>query len=303
MTDETQVPAPVAEQSPPAVAAEQPKDIPDPGEATQEQETQPNAEAAQAEQSQEAGEESEGQEAEGDKPKRPSRSQRLKKQLVSALEELETLRAQAEAARTEKPAPAKPQAASDDPEPKEADYPDYFAFQAARTDWVVRNTIRSTLASERERQQTEQYQTKASELRAEAAQEFAERLEETKERISDYDEVMEGIANIRVRDEILDLLQFSEKGPLLVYELAKNPTKLRELNRMSPFMAAKEIGRLEATVNLPQAKKTTKAPPPVKPLNGGGAAPPKDIRALADSDDITEYARARDRSERARAKA
>ena len=60
----------------------------------------------------------------------------------------------------------------------------------------------------------------------------------------------------------------SEKSALLAYHLAKNPDKLAELNRMSDRERAREIGRLEATLKLPEGKKQTTAPPPPSTAEG-----------------------------------
>ena len=49
----------------------------------------------------------------------------------------------------------------------------------------------------------------------------------------------------------------SDRGPELAYHFAKNPDVLVNLNGMSPTQAAREIGKLEAT--LPTVK------PPVVP--------------------------------------
>ncbi len=62
----------------------------------------------------------------------------------------------------------------------------------------------------------------------------------------------------------------SEKGPELVYHLAKNPAEAERLNAMSVRQMDREIGRLETTLGAkappaPPAARTTNAPPPVKP--------------------------------------
>lgn len=55
----------------------------------------------------------------------------------------------------------------------------------------------------------------------------------------------------------------SEKGPQLVYHLAKNPGKAAHIARMSPDAQAMALGRLEAELSAPAAPRTTtKAPPP-----------------------------------------
>ena len=67
------------------------------------------------------------------------------------------------------------------------------------------------------------------------------------------------------------MIKASEKSALLAYHLANNPDKLAELNRMGDRERAREIGRLEASLKLPEGKKQTSAPPPPSTLRGGAA--------------------------------
>ena len=64
--------------------------------------------------------------------------------------------------------------------------------------------------------------------------------------------------------------------------------------------AAREIGRLEARVSLPNPKTKTSAPPPLKTPTGG-ASPPADLTSLAKSDDATAYWKMREAQQKARA--
>jgi hypothetical protein len=54
---------------------------------------------------------------------------------------------------------------------------------------------------------------------------------------------------------VIEEIMSSEKSALLAYHLAKNPDKLNALNQMSGRELAREMGRLEATVRMPEAKK------------------------------------------------
>lgn len=170
-------------------------------------------------------------------------------------------------------APAADEEGDDLKEPKESDFPnDYLAYDRALREYHTRKAIRdenARIAKGREA------------ARANAANEARQagynvRLEAVKDRIPDFDKVMGAAANMEIRDDVRDLLLESSKGPLLAYHLAKNPSKVADLNRMSPAAAAKEIGSLEARIRGPQLKTTTKAKPP-KPAprggGGGGTAP------------------------------
>ena len=74
-----------------------------------------------------------------------------------------------------------------------------------------------------------------------------------------------------IHEDLLEDVLSPDKSDLLAYHLAKNPNKLDELNRMPVRERVREIGRLEATLKLPEGKKMTSAPPPPSRLSGGAA--------------------------------
>jgi hypothetical protein len=227
---------------------------------------------------------SDGDDADG-KPKQLSRAQRLQRKAARLATmvaeqgaELERLRAASSASST---------ASS---EPKEADYNgDFTAYLADRAAWKAAQTISEKLDARDKQSATE----KAITARQEALSDFVERAEDAKAKIPDFDATFETFARAggQFAPHVVEELHESEHGPVLAYQLAKNPRLAAELNAMSPRDAAREIGRLEAKVSLPQPKKQTQAPPPLKALTGG-ASPPTDMAKLAQSEDITEFVKA-----------
>jgi hypothetical protein len=219
----------------------------------------------------------EGDDSAEDKPRKLSRSERQRRRLKALHTEVEALRAQLA---------EKGDAKASNP-PKEEDFNgDYLKYQAALAAHETSEAVRKEF-QERDRENRER---EIQARQREAAEEFFERAEELKARVPDFDEAIEGFARLggKFEPHVIEELQFSEYGPLLAYQLAKNPQKAAELNAMSARDAAREIGRLEAKVTLPQPKKQTQAPPPIKPPSGG-ASPKPDIFKLAESEDITEF--------------
>jgi hypothetical protein len=70
---------------------------------------------------------------------------------------------------------------------------------------------------------------------------------------------------------VIDEIMSSEKSDLISYHLAKNPNELDALNAMNSRELARAMGRLEATLKLPEAKKQTSAPAPLSRSKGGAA--------------------------------
>jgi hypothetical protein len=200
------------------------------------------------------------------KPRKRSRTKRLQARMQALTAENERL----SAALTRREAAAQA--------PKEADFNgDYAAYDRAQRAFEVKQAIREADAE----RDTETRARVQAEIAQERAAIYRERVQEVIEVIPDFEKVISA-ANVPIRDEVADLIQESEKGPQLAYHLAKNPAQLRELNRMSPLSAAREIGRLEARLSLPTPKTTTKAPAPVTSVKGGAKPAPQLGKTMSD---------------------
>ncbi len=234
----------------------------------------------------------EGEEG-SDEPKRLTRNQRLQRKAAR----LSTMVAE-QAAELERLRQATDKSDAES-EPKEADYNgDWTKFQADYAAWKAAKTV-SQKFTEREQRDAE---TRLRERRQEAADEFIERSEQIKSGIPDFDEVIGAFEKSggKFAPHVVEELMESDKGPVLAYQLAKNPGLAAQLNALSPRDAAREIGRLEAKVVLPQPKRQTQAPAPLSTPKGG-AAPTKSLADLAKSTDASGYAAARKAQMKARA--
>lgn len=246
--------------------------------ATQTQE-QPNQEAAPENAETKETEQSDEQ---PDEPKRLTRNQRLQRKAAR----LSTMVAE-QAAEIERFRQTTARSTAD-AEPKPSDYesgeydPKYIRDHAAH---IAKTAAREAL-SEREERDTKR---QLNERTQEAVEDFLERVESVKKSIPDYDQAVTAFANQggKFEPHVIEEIRDSEKGPQLAYHLAKNPGLAAELNAMSARDAAREIGRLEAKVSLPQPKRQTQAPAPLTALNGG-ASPARSVADLAKSEDVSE---------------
>lgn len=237
------------------------------------------------------GEETEGKDGEAkdegdkdagdeDKPKKLSGAQRAKLREQRLLQENSELQRRLEEA-TRK-APATTASETEDKPPREEDFNgDWFAFQTAKTAYEAGKAIRDEIRKDRETREASERQTKQAEIARERAVAHAERVEDAREVIADFDQAMKAMDGVQTRSEVIEEIMASEKSALLAYHLAKNPDKLNALNSMSGRELAREMGRLEATVKLPEAKKATSAPPPLSRTKGGAtpSSPEKDLDA------------------------
>jgi hypothetical protein len=97
----------------------------------------------------------------------------------------------------------------------------------------------------------EQYQTKE---------------EEARDKYDDFEQVAYN-PNLPVTDVMAQTIQASEIGPDVIYYLGSNPKEAQRIAQMSPFMQAKEIGRIEAKLSdSPPVRRTSTAPAPIAPV-------------------------------------
>jgi hypothetical protein len=202
--------------------------------------------------------------AEPEKPEKPpSGSARLKAKLAEAHAEIERLR---------KSVPQVDEAASlaaavereIGPPPKESDFQDYLAFQKAETAWATANMLVT-----RELKKNAEAVKRATEERNNAiVDEFRGRAQEVRKIVKDFDAVIGAASVSPSNPEVAMAILESDRGPHIAYYLAKNPSKVHEINSLPLRRALAEVGRLEARLT-PSPKKETKAPAPVPPVKGG----------------------------------
>lgn len=211
-----------------------------------------------------------------DKPRKRSRSERLRRQNERLQAENAQLRSgSANIAVQDEAAIAQIVAAKAGEPPKEADYPDWFAYERAMTAYEAdkRAVTRSV------KEQAEQAQQAQSARVHELLEDYQERCEDTAKAIPDFFEVVQDPAFKTTELVKRLILDAGEKAPLVAYHLAKNPKLAASINAMPPIEAAREMGRIEGRVSAPKPKTATSATAPISAPRGS-AAPSSDEARL-----------------------
>ena len=172
--------------------------------------------------------------------------------------------------------------------PKLEDYEDTSDYLEALTDWKVEQKLKAQQAEATS--ETEE----ASELQA--ADEIADELDtiaaKGRDKYDDYESVVFD-KDLTLTQEMVETIIQSDIAEEIFYYLGQNPDIAAELSEMTPFKAAKEIGKLEVeiaagipkpnvmskgggaspdkTVKSSNKKKLTKAPAPINPVRVTGA--------------------------------
>lgn len=245
-------------------------------EADTETEVEPEAEGDEPEGDEETPEEDEEEEQPKKKAKL-SGSERQKRRIAALEAELSTVRSR-------QPADGGVTADAIEQEigkpPKEDDYKgDFLAFERAMT---VYETQKAMVTREL-KAAASKVQTAREAAMRDAAEAHQERVEEFAEKVPDFKAALKKASaeGLKASPTVEGLILDSDKSAHLLYHLAKNPDRLDRLNQMSERDAAREIGRIESRLSLPNPKQQTQAPKPVKAVKGGAApsSPERDLNA------------------------
>lgn len=95
---------------------------------------------------------------------------------------------------------------------------------------------------------------------------YHEREEQARDKYEDFEAVAYN-PSLKITTVMAQTIQASDVGPDVAYYLGLNPKEADRISRLSPFLQAKEIGKLEAKVaSSPPTKKPSSAPAPIQPV-------------------------------------
>lgn len=126
---------------------------------------------------------------------------------------------------------------------------------------------------------------------AETLETYHEREEEVRNKYEDFEQVAYN-PRLPITQVMAETIQASDIGPEVAYYLGSNPKEADRIAKLSPFLQAKEIGRIEAKLaDNPPVKKSSSAPTPITPVTprGGNArvldtTDPRSIKELSTSE-------------------
>lgn len=241
-------------------------------ETADESETSEKEEESDETEDKESEEESETKEAD-DKPKKKGKSG-FKRKLVKKDQEIEywksiALREQkTDADKTDRTEQREANAGTSG-EPNADDFASHAEYIAALTDWKVEQKL-----SERDKKAREKEIVSAHEKTVTT---FTEKVQSFAKKHEDFQELMEEVDDVPMSIAIQEGIFASDKGPELMYELAKNRDEYARLCALPYNAALVELGKFEAKLSASAdqktetAKKQSKAPPPINPVKSKGA--------------------------------
>ena len=117
-------------------------------------------------------------------------------------------------------------------------------------------------------------QREAAKQQSQVLESYQEREEQARDKYDDFEQVAYN-PNLPITNVMAETIQHSEIGPDLAYYLGSNPKDAERISRLSPYLQAKEIGKIEAKLaDNPPVKKTTSAPAPISPVKARSTGAP-----------------------------
>ena len=114
----------------------------------------------------------------------------------------------------------------------------------------------------------------AAKHQSQVLESYQEREEAARDKYDDFEQVAYN-PKLSITNVMAETIQSSEIGPELAYYLGSNPKDADRIARLTPFMQAKEIGKIEAKLAAePPMKRTTSAPAPISPVNARSSGSP-----------------------------
>jgi hypothetical protein len=171
-------------------------------------------------------------------------------------------------------------------EPKREQFESYEDYVAARAEFRAEQKAKA-LIEQSTKTSDEQRRKEASEQAQRSLEQgYADRQRQAAKDISDFNDVMED-ADIAVPTQVYNMIMRMPDGPVIAYNMAKNPDLVQQFWSNPAEMHGILLGQLSATLKS-QQKAQTKAPDPGKPVGskaGSATEPPSDpnlYRAWAD---------------------
>jgi len=145
------------------------------------------------------------------------------------------------------------------PEPKDTDYEDYNEYLKA----LGRHSAQVELLKYHWNQNKEN-RTKAAQ---QSAAEYRDWVAEGEDKFSDFGDMAEYVGT-RIPNQLGEVIRQSEFSHELVSHFNDHPKQLKELVRLGPVAAVRQIVKLEERFAQPPQKKDTKAPNKTAPVDG-----------------------------------
>lgn len=159
--------------------------------------------------------------------------------------------------------------------PKRENYESWEDYAEAKADWQIAQRlqeIEQKAEIARRQQAVQQRESTWQQREAEAAKKY-----------EDYEDVVTA-EDLSITPIMAEAIKDSDLGADVAYYLGKNPKEAERISALSPAAQVRELGKIEARLEMKPAKTPSKAPPPIEPVGGGKAGGEPDLSRMSQAE-------------------
>lgn len=155
--------------------------------------------------------------------------------------------------------------------PKSDDFPTYDEYMEALADWKADEKLRQRDEERKQREESERSQFESNRVN----DRIAEIIEEGSKKYDDFEDMPDKTSKylnskgLKLSLAFVNSLQEAENAPDIIAHLANDLDEAERIARLPAYAQAKEVGKLEDRLSAKKPVQVSKAPEPVKPIDGG----------------------------------
>lgn len=147
------------------------------------------------------------------------------------------------------------------PRPQLDEFETREAYEDALFEWRDEQSQRQAESAQPKQEQQE------SPVDPDLVEDWSESVQAAKSTYTDFESVALN-PNLPVSPEMGSILMEMDRGADVLYQLGKTPDEAARIAQLPPLAAARELGKIEATLGQHKPKPSSKAPPPIDPVGG-----------------------------------
>jgi hypothetical protein len=112
---------------------------------------------------------------------------------------------------------------------------------------------------------------------------WTKKVSEASKKYDDFDEVAFA-EDLPIAPAMAAAMRDSDLGPDVAYYLGKNPSEAQRISQLSPAAQVREIGKIEARLEMKPVRQPSKAPPPIDPVGSGKGSSSVNLESMTQAE-------------------
>lgn len=159
--------------------------------------------------------------------------------------------------------------------PQKENFESYEAYLEAKADYQIAKRLEGIEKAAAE--------TRQREAEAKREETWTKKVTEASKKYDDFDEVAFA-EDLPIAPAMAAAMRDSDLGPDVAYYLGKNPSEAQRISQLSPAAQVREIGKIEARLEMKPVRQPSKAPPPIDPVGSGKGSSSVNLESMTQAE-------------------